>query len=103
MEILMSHCTNETTDTIMDTMLTTTFWILAKNMNAICILPHEQPKQVIGLRQKLWYDCAQKWNNSNNQFLIDNKSVWHKRQPIQPVFHNNINRFMYFTQQGHAY
>ena len=34
MEILMSRCTNETTQTTMDTTLTTTFGILAKNINA---------------------------------------------------------------------
>ena len=34
MEILMSQCTNETTQTTINTTLTTTFWILSKNIHA---------------------------------------------------------------------
>ena len=34
MEILMSQCTNETTKTTMEKMLTTTFLILTKNIHA---------------------------------------------------------------------
>ena len=32
-------------------------------------------------------------------FRLTTKMFRHSRQPIQPVFHNNINRFMYFPQQ----
>ena len=32
-------------------------------------------------------------------FRLITRMFWHSRQPIQPVFHNNINRFMYFPQQ----
>ena len=34
MEILMSQCTNERTQTTINTTLTTTFWILSKNIHA---------------------------------------------------------------------
>ena len=34
MEILISQCTNERTQTTINTTLTTTFWILSKNINA---------------------------------------------------------------------
>ena len=53
MKNLMSRCTNETTQTTMDTTLTTTFGILAKTlMHTIYNLQREQPVY-IGLRQKL--------------------------------------------------
>ena len=32
-------------------------------------------------------------------FRLTTRMFWHPRQPIEPVFHNNINRFMYFLQQ----
>ena len=34
-------------------------------------------------------------------FRLTTRMLWHKRQPIQPVFDNIINRFMYSPQQRH--
>ena len=51
MEILMSQCTNETTQTTMDTTLKTTLCIWSANSNL--------NNQSIGLRQKLWFQHAQ--------------------------------------------
>ena len=43
--------------------------------------------QFIGLRKQLWFHCVQM------------KQYKQHKQPTQPVFHNNINGFMYFSQQ----
>ena len=55
--------------------------------------------QFIGLRQKLWFHCAEMKQLKQLFFRLITRMFWHSRQPIQPVFHNNINRFMYFPQQ----
>ena len=53
-------------------------------------------------QQPIWFHCAKILTSlcttETTIFLIDNKNVLNKRQPIQPVFCNN-NRFMYFPQQ----
>ena len=36
-------------------------------------------------------------------FRLTVRMFWHQRQPIQPVFHNNIDRFMYFPRQRQVY
>ena len=69
MDILMSQCTNETTQTTMDTTPTTTFWILAKTyMHTICKLQREKPV----------YRFKAKCTNETTQatfFSIGNKNV----------------------------
>ena len=69
MDILMSQCTNETTQTTMETTPTTTFWILAKTyMHTICKLQREKPV----------YRFKAKCTNETTQatfFSIGNKNV----------------------------
>ena len=57
-------------------------------------------------QQQIWFHCAKILTSlcttettQTTIFLIDIKNVLNKRQPIQPVFHHNINRFIYFPQQ----
>ena len=100
MKILMLQCTNETTQTTMDTTLTTTFWILTITfIHTICRQQREQP--VYRFKAKTLISLYTNETTQTSIFSIAN-NVWHKRQPIQPVFHNN-NRFMYFPQQRHVY
>ena len=83
----------------MDTTLITTFWIfLAKRfMHTNRRLQREQP--VYRLKEKLWFHCTEMKQLKQLFFWLISRMFWHSIQPIQPVFHNNINRFMYFPQE----
>ena len=75
MEILMSQCTAETTQTTMDTTLTTTFWIfLVKTfMHTICELQREQP--VYSFKAKTLISLCRNETTQTTIFSIDNKNV----------------------------
>ena len=75
MEILMSQSTTETTETTMDTTLTTTFWIfLAKTfMRIICKLQREQP--VYRFKAKTLISRCRNETTQTTIFSIDNKNI----------------------------
>ena len=70
----MSQCTNETTQTTMDTTLTTTFGILAKTlMHTIYNLQREQP--VYRFKAKTLISLCRNETTQTTIFSIDNKNV----------------------------
>ena len=97
---LISRCSNETTQTTIDTTLTTTFWILAKTlMHTIYNLQCQQP--VHRFKTKTVISLCTNETTQTTIFSIDNENVLNKRQPIQSVFQNNIDKFIYFPQLRH--
>ena len=74
-EILMSLCTNETTQTAMDTTVTATFWIfLAKTfMHTICKLQCGQP--VYRFKAKTLVSLCTNETPQTTIFSIDSKNV----------------------------
>ena len=96
----VSLCTNETIEANMDTTLTITFWILVKTLShTTCHLQRQQP--VNRSKKKLRFNFVQIKQLKQAFFQLTTRMFWHKRQPIKPVFNNNINRFMRSPQQGH--
>ena len=73
MENLMSWCTNETTQTTMDTTLTTTFRILAKTMHTIYNLQREQ--RVYRFMVETLISMSINETTQTTIFSIDNKNV----------------------------
>ena len=73
MEHLMSWCTNETTQTTMDTTLTTTFGILAKTMHTIYNLQREQ--RVYRFMVETLISMSINETTQTTIFSIDNKNV----------------------------
>ena len=73
MENLMSWCTNETTQTTMDTTLTTTFGILAKTMHTIYNLQREQ--RVYRFMLETLISMSINETTQTTIFSIDNKNV----------------------------
>ena len=73
MENLMSWCTNETTQTTMDTTLTTTFGILAKTMHTIYNLQREQ--RVYRFMVETLISMSINETTQTTIFSIDNKNV----------------------------
>ena len=73
MENLMSWCTNETTQTTMDTTLTTTFGILAKTMHTICNLQREQ--RVYRFMVETLISMSINETTQTTIFSIDSKNV----------------------------
>ena len=73
MENLMLWCTNETTQTTMDTTLTTTFGILAKTMHTIYNLQREQ--RVYRFMVETLISMSINETTQTTIFSIDNKNV----------------------------
>ena len=74
MENLMSRCTNETTQTTMNTALTTTFRILSKTlMHTIYNLQREQP--IYRIKTKTWISLSTNETTQTTIFPIDNKNA----------------------------
>ena len=101
MKILISQYTNAKTQTIMDTIPTTTFWILAKtSMHTICRLQHEEP--VYRFKAKILISLCKNERTQANIFLIVSNNVLTLKTTYTPVFHNN-SRFMNILHQRHVY
>ena len=82
----------------MDTVLTTTFWILAKTfMHTICRLQREQP--VYRFKAKTLASLCTNETTQTIIFLIDQNNILSLKTTIATIFYNNINRFMHFPNK----
>ena len=52
--------------------------------------------------QIFWFHCVLLKQLKQPFFWLTTTMFWHKRQPIQPAFRNNINRFMYSPRKRHS-
>ena len=74
MEILISQCTYETTQTTMDITLKTAFWVLAKTfMHTVCRLQREQ--LVYRFKTKTLISLCTNEATQTTIFSIDNKNI----------------------------
>ena len=84
-ENLMAQYTHQTTQTIMETTLTTTFWIIAK-YSSIWSAMYNVNNKFIGLRQKLWFHCAQMKQLKQPFFRLTARIFWHEDNPCNQFF-----------------
>ena len=61
----------------------------------------QREQQVHRFKAKTLISLCTNETTQTTVFSIDSKNFLTWRQPMQPVFHNNINRFMYFPQKRH--
>ena len=92
-QIMIETCYENTTQT-------TAFWVLAETfIHTIYIIQYQQPVHCLKM-ETLMSRCTTETTETTIFWSTTRMSwQWMLKQPIQPFFHDNINRFMYFLQQ----
>ena len=82
------------------------FWNLSENINAYNIQSTTWTTSLYRFKAKTVISLSTKETTQTTIFFrLTTRMFWQwmlrQKQPMQPFFHDNVNRFMYFLQQRH--